>query len=153
MSRFRPRNKPYLLAQLFESNYRKLRELIPDLTEMSGHVVAVSNGKPALHLTVVERSRYTLTVELHHCFGGGFERLVEPHIRIRIYLDGQCAEALNGAERTHVPLQARTRRPTAEILEDKWSANYFLERWLSHCLSNRYRFERRSRTELPAEMA
>lgn len=153
MTRFVPKNKSYLLAQLFESNYRKLRELIPELGELQDHAVAFSHGKPALHLTVLERSRYTVTVELHHRFGTDFDRLIEPRIRIRIYLDGRCAEALREAEREPEGAVHTLRRAPAEILEDKWSANYFLERWLSHCVQNRYRFERGPTALRPAAFA
>lgn len=154
MSRFRPRNQSYWLAQLFESNYGKLRQLIPDLLELNGDAVAVSSGKPALALTLIERSRYTLTIDLHYRFDSAQQRIAESRFRIRVYLDGKCAEALNEVRRVDESSpRVQNRRRCAQRLEDKWTANYFLERWLSHCLQNQYRFARSSRAEKPAALA
>ncbi len=154
MSRFRPRNQSYWLAHLFESNYGKLRLLIPDLLELNGDAVAVSSGKPALALTLIERSRYTLTIDLHYRFDSAQQRAAESRFRIRVYLDGKCAEALHEVPRVDESApNVQDRRRWAQRLEDKWSANYFLERWLSHCLQSRYRFARSSRTEEPSSLA
>lgn len=155
MSRFTPRNQSYWLAQLFESNYGKLRELIPELPDLSGDAIAVSSGKPALLLTLVERSRYTLTLDLHYGFNSEPHRVAESRFRIRVYLDGKCAEALT-ANRHDVRDSAEPaprRSQGARTLDEKWSANYFLERWLSHCLKNHYRFARSSRTQDAAALA
>jgi len=142
MSKFRPRNKSYWLAQLFESNYGKLSELIPELPDLRGNAVAFSYGKPLLHLTLVDRSRYTLTVELNYCFSTVQPRATVPSFRIRIYLDGKCAEALDDAQPVGTAGSGQRPRPRgADMLDDKWTANYFLERWLNHCLKNQYRFE------------
>lgn len=154
MNRFRPKNRCFWLAHLFESNYGKLRELFPELSDLHGDAVALAHGKPALHLTLIERSRYTLTVELNYCFDRDCGRLIEPRFRIRVYLDGKCAEALSGTAHGTVATEATPRRrQCSDILEDKWSSNYFLERWLDHCLKNRYRFERSLAKEKPPVLA
>lgn len=150
MSRFRPRNKSFWLAQLFESNYGKLSELIPELQELSSDAIAFSCGKPALQLTLIDRTRYTLTVELNYRFSSDLPRSTMPRFRIRVYLDGKCAEALYGGQPCKQPdFQNPRGRQGTEVLEDKWTANYLLERWLTHCLISRYRFEPRSETERP----
>ncbi|WP_139555882.1 DUF1249 domain-containing protein [Methylotetracoccus oryzae] len=140
MSQFRPRNRSYWLAQLCESNFRQLCELVPDLTTLSDDATARAQGKPPLHLKVIERSPYTLTLELSHCFGPEVDRRFEPSICVRVYLDGRCAEALPPHR---PPLASRRHQPHAggaEVLEEKWSSNYFLQRWLEHCLRSQYRF-------------
>lgn len=144
MSRFRPRNASYWLAQICESNFGKLTRLIPHLKQLDGDAIAVSSfGKPILQLAVVERSRYTVTVDLNYRFGDQSRHTPEPRFRIRVYLDGRCAEALS---RSQAPEALRTSDETAanrclEILEEKWARNYFLARWLDHCLTSQYRFE------------
>lgn len=154
MSKFRPGNRWFWLAQLFESNYRKLSELIPDLTRLRGNAIAFSYGKPALQLTLVERSRYTLTLDLNYCFDSDHRRSAEPRFRIRVYLDGKCAEALHPGNQYSA---SDTAGPHvghgSEILEAKWTSNYFLDRWLNHCLNNQYRFEFDTITEQPAAVA
>lgn len=152
MSRFRPRNTSYWLAQICESNFGKLTRLIPDLSELDGDTVAHSSfGKPALQLTVVERSRYTLTVDLNYRFGDQPRHASEPRFRIRVYLDGKCAEALN-RHRPEEALRASTEASTRclQILEEKWALNYFLERWLDHCLNSQYCFQPLTLREAPS---
>lgn len=151
MSRFRPRNTSYWLAQICESNFRKLTRLIPDLAGMDGDTIAICTfGKPSLQLTVVERSRYTVTVDLSYRFGDQQRHTSEPRFRIRIYLDGKCAEALNH-QRPEEPIRHGTGAAASclQILEEKWALNYFLERWLDHCLNSQYRFEPLALREAP----
>lgn len=152
MSRFRPRNTSYWLAQICESNFGKLTRLIPDLSRLDGDTIAFSSfGKPALQLTVVERSRYTVTVDLNYRFGDQQRHTSEPRFRIRIYLDGKCAEALN-RHRPEEPIRFSTDASASclQILEEKWALNYFLERWLDHCLNSQYRFEPLARSKAPS---
>lgn len=145
MSRFRPRNKSYWLAQLCESNFRQLCELVPDLASLAHDTTAKAQGKPPLHLKVVDRSAYTVTLELSHCFGLDVERRFEPGVCVRVYLDGKCAEAL--------PEPRPQATDTAKLLDEKWSSNYFLQRWLEHCLRNRYRFGRTANVPEPPALA
>lgn len=155
MSRFRPRNQSYWLAHVCESNFAKLSQLIPDLLELDRDAVAFSSfGKPPLRLTLIERSRYTLTVDLSYCFDGSPQRTADPELRIRAYLDGKCAEAFP------CPSELTRRRSSnlvwaqpAAILEEKWSLNYFLGRWLDHCLSSEYRFGPAPSTERTSVLA
>ena len=140
MSVLNPVNKSYWLAKLCEANYVKLVALIPGLDYIPQTAIASADGKPSLHLKLIERSPYTLTLELTHCFTWEFEALLEPAVKIRIYLDAQAAEVLNDHERPCV-LDALKHDPSARnVLDYKWSLNYFLSQWLDHCLQSNYRF-------------
>jgi uncharacterized protein len=153
MSRFSPKNKSFWLSQLFESNYRKLHELVPGLEGLQKDAVADAHGKPVLHLTFVERSPYTLTFDLSHLFKQDVSHYSEPRIRIRVYLDGKCAEAIDCPE-SGAALEPTARPASAvEVLNAKWALNYFLARWLEHCLRNRYRFDRATPREEPVALA
>ena len=152
MSRFRPRNTSYWLARICESNFGKLNRLIPDLSELDGDTVTLSSfGKPELELTVIERSRYTVTVDLNYRFGDQPRKTPEPRFRIRVYLDGKCAEALN-RHRPEAGLRISTDAAAhcREVLDEKWALNYFLERWLDHCIKGKYRFEPLTLREAPS---
>jgi uncharacterized protein YqiB (DUF1249 family) len=147
MSSFHPVEKSFWLHRVCESNYRKLTDLVPDLTRIGETSTAKVHGKPALHLRLLERSPYTLTVELTHDFSPGFEVLSEPAVRIRVFLDARTAEVLCDHARPELreALREAVEEPQA-VLDYKWAINYFLARWLDHCLSNEYRF----RTGRPA---
>lgn len=139
MSVFHPVEKSFWLHRVCEANYRRLMHLVPDLPRVQSLVSAAAQGKPALHLRVLERGPYTLTIELTHDFSGDLELLAEPAVRIRICLDARTAEVLSDRDRPGVHEALATADGRA-VLDYKWNLNYFLARWLDHCLSNNYRF-------------
>jgi uncharacterized protein YqiB (DUF1249 family) len=140
MSVFCPVEKSLWLQRVCEANYRKLADLVPDLEGLAHAASAGASGKPNLHLRLLDRSPYTLTVELTHDFPRDTAFAAEPAVRIRVCLDSKTAEALSDHCRPCV-LDALRHDPSAgAVLDYKWSLNYFLARWLDHCLSNDYRF-------------
>lgn len=142
MSAFYPVEKAFWLHKVCEANYRKLADLIPDLSHLGDAATALAQDKPALHVRLLERSPYTLTLELTHDFAGGYEALAEPAVKIRVCLDAKTAEALSDATRPCVLDALRHEAGSAgAVLDYKWSLNYFLAKWLDHCLSSEYRFQ------------
>jgi uncharacterized protein YqiB (DUF1249 family) len=140
MSAFHPAEKSFWLHKVCEANYRKLSDLIPDLSRIGEAATAWARNKPALHLRLLERSPYTLTLELTHDFARGYEPLTEPAVRIRVCLDAKTAEVLSDHCRPFVLDALRDEASAGAVLDYKWSLNYFLARWLDHCLSSKYRF-------------
>ncbi len=125
------------LQDTCESNYRKLLRLIPHLTCLEEQAVAPLGGKPALHLRLLEKAPFTITLELSYCFEHGPQPLFEPALKLRIYLDAEMAEVLEDSERPPLRIGRQVDR---EVLEHKWEMNYFLDKWLDHCLQHGYRF-------------
>ncbi len=140
MSAFQPIEKSLLLQQVCESNYRKLADLVPDLPQIEGSAIARSPDKPALHLKLLERSRYTLTLELTHAFAPDRGETLEPAVRLRVCLDAKTVEALSDHCRPLVLDALKAGASAWQVLDYKWGLNYFLARWLDHCLSSEYRF-------------
>jgi uncharacterized protein YqiB (DUF1249 family) len=140
MSVLQPVEKSYWLAKVCEANYRRLLGLIPDLKALPETAVASVDGKPALHLAMIERSPYTLTLELTHCFTWEFEAMREPAVKIRVYLDARAAEVISDRERLSVHEALGRGRDAQSVMDYKWSLNYFFSQWLEHCLAANYRF-------------
>lgn len=140
MSAFQPIDKSLLLQQVCEANYRKLADLVPGLLELEGSATARSHDKPALHLRLLERSRYTLTLELTHAFAPERGGTLEPAVRLRVCLDAKTVEALSDHCRPLVLDALKAEASARQVLDYKWGLNYFLARWLDHCLSSDYRF-------------
>ncbi len=134
-------NKSYWLEKICESNYRKLLSLVPDLDDLNESKSAVANaeGKPTLYLRLIQRAPYTLTLELTHRFQQELEAF-EPAVQIRVYLDVKAAEVLSDYHRPLVADALKAGSSGQKVLDYKWSLNYFLDKWLDHCLQNRYRF-------------
>jgi len=125
------------LQDTCESNYRKLLRLIPHLSCLEERAVAYLGGKPALHLRLLERAPYTITLELSYCFEHAPRPLFEPALKLKIYLDVGMAEVIEDSERPPLRLGDTV---DGQVLEHKWKMNYFLDKWLDHCLQHGYRF-------------
>jgi len=140
MSSIQPVNKAMYLEQLCENNYQKLLRLIPDLSCLEDIAIGYSQGKPSLHVRILEKSTYTVTLTLSHCFQKNNRQLLEPAVKIRVYLDAGLVEVLRDHVRTPVFRVYRNPGQSREIMGYKWSLNYFLSKWLDHCLQTDYAF-------------
>ena len=140
MVQINPVNKALCLEWICESNYRKLLKLIPDLPNLDKTTVGRALKKPDLQLDILERSAHTLTVLLSHRFDHNRQDPLSPEVKIRVYLDAQLAEVLRDCSRADVSKVFKNPGRSHEILDYKWRLNYFLEKWLDHCLQTDYQF-------------
>ncbi len=141
-SSLNPINKSCILQILCESNFHKLFRLAPDLLRIQCCATAKTSGRPTLYIRILERNPYTLTIELTHRFASETDGRGEPGVRIRVYLDAKSAEVLRDSSRPLIS-HVLQKNPAPEIVLDyKWTINYFLERWLDHCIEQGYRFDR-----------
>jgi uncharacterized protein YqiB (DUF1249 family) len=136
MSLVNPVNKSICLEQVCESNYQKLFRLIPDLMAFKKTAIGLAPHHTTLHLEIIERTPYTLTLELSHCFN----KSLAPAVKIRVYLDAQLAEVLSDHARADVAHVFKDYGLSLEIMNYKWRLNYFLQKWLDHCLKKDYLF-------------
>lgn len=140
MSLLNPVNKSFCLEQLCASNYQKLFKLIPNLLTIREGAIGYSAHHSPLHLTILDQSPYTMTIELSHCFMTDTDNLLEPAVIIRIYQDVKLAEVLSDHVRLSVTQVFRDLSLSTEIMNYKWRLNYFLQKWLNHCLNQHYQF-------------
>jgi len=141
MRQLRPINTSICLEKICQSNYQKLFRLIPNLKLLDKAAVGhTPNQRPALHLDILERNPYTLTIELNHCFAHPLAELMAPAVKIRVYLDAQLAEVIRDGDRPTVDRVYHNPGRILEIQEYKWRLNYFLQKWLDHCLKTEYQF-------------
>ena len=141
MSFVNPINKSYCLEIICESNYQKLLRLVPDLLSFKESATGIAHHQSNLYLKVLALSPYTMTIELSHCFNTPSDSFVEPALHIRLYLDAQIAEVLNDHNRPHVTQVYKNPSLSTEIMNYKWRLNYFLQKWLDHCLKKQYQFD------------
>ncbi len=140
MALVEPVNKSICLEQVCASNYRKLFRLIPDLTSLKDGATGLAPRHSDLRIRIIERTPYTLTIELSHCFNYELNTSIAPAVTIRIYLDAQLAEVLNDSVRAGVSQVYKNSSASKEIMNYKWRLNYFLLKWLDHCLATGYCF-------------
>jgi len=134
-------NKSFCLQTICEQNYKKLLYLIPDIHLIDKAAEGYSAGKPLLYIEILEQSPYTRTIQLSHFFTGEFGLLLEPAVKIRLYFDVRTAEVLRDYKRIEVDSAIQDKGASKDIMDYKWQLNYFLEKWLDHCLKKEYVFQ------------
>lgn len=122
------------LMSLYESNYLRLQRLIPELNRLDGYYKSRVAGDCDLHLEILERSRYTITLSLSYFFYEDGRRIADPDMIIRVYLDGQLAETMGFCgEHRHSELRRLCRRHRAQ-LDSRWRRNIVLNKWLEYLM-------------------
>jgi len=140
MNYVNPVNKSLCLEQMCESNYQKLLKLIPELLVMKNDAVGVALNNTPLLITVIENTPYTMMIELNHYFKQNKEEFLEPAVKIRLYLDVKLAEVMSDQTRDPISLVFKDKGLSKDIMNYKWRLNYFLQKWLDHCLKKGYQF-------------
>lgn len=123
------------LAELCEENYRLLRRLIPGVANLRERHQSLVQGV-ALHLEILEQTRYTTLLHLTYYFRHSCGERPDPDATLRAYHDAVQVEVLD--LRQTVPSLAL--RQPCPLLEQKWRTNLFLSKWLVYCLAQGHRF-------------
>ncbi len=130
----KPRSFVGLMA-LYESNYLRLLRLIPEIREIDGCYRSTVAGDCDLHVEILERSRYTVTLSLTYHLATEDGVLIDPDMTVRLYLDGEQAEAMSigqsDRERSNTILNRLIREHRAE-LDRRWRRNIILNKWLDY---------------------
>lgn len=128
------------LVTLYESNFLRLKMLIPDFDTLSNQRLAATADDCHLHVELEERSTYTLTFSMTYLFRDGDRIVREPDMRIRVYTDANLAEALSVSSDCVGDLLAQDARQQFRELDNRWAINTMLNKWLDYCLEQGYRF-------------
>jgi hypothetical protein len=124
---------------LYESNFVRLGWLLPDPRRIDGPLLSDSADDLPLHLTLVERSRYTTTVRMTYFFDDVEGLVADPDLSVRVYHDALLVEAMACTHRhRHEALRSFDTRPGAE-LSRRWVRNVMLNKWLEYCAEKGHR--------------
>ncbi len=122
------------LMSLYESNYLRLQQLIPEIERLDGYYRSSVAGDCDLHVEIIERSRYTVTLSLSYFFYESDHRIADPDLKVRAYLDAQMADAMSlRGDHRHVELRRLSRIHRRE-LDERWRHNIFLSKWLEYLI-------------------
>ena len=126
------------LMEVYENNYIKLRKLCGNFDVL--HEYSYSRVSPALdlHLQVIERTKYTITLNLTYRFTEHKDNKSKdlPNLLIRVYFDAMQAEVLHREMRRTATNAVKDSR-----LRNKWKDNRFLYKWLSFCIAQGHIFD------------
>ena len=136
------------LMSLYESNYIRLRGLIPHLEAIGTSALSTVSGDCPLHVMIEERSRYTTTLTLTYLFdvpdaadGSASPGLRDPDLQIRVYHDARLAEVQSCARWHRHEVLESIRSDCARALGDRWLRNVMLNKWLDYCVERGHRFD------------
>jgi len=119
---------------VYESNYLQLLHLIPEMERLDGCFRSRVAGDCDLHVDILDRSRYTVTMSLTYYFESDGRRVADPDMLVRAYLDGQLAEAMKlGMEHRNAELRRLIRGHRTELGE-RWKRNIVLNKWLDYLI-------------------
>lgn len=125
---------------LYEDSYARLLQLVPEPDCPFEQAVSRSQLDRDLHLHVLERSRYTVTINLSYRFEQAGSLLAEPDVDIRIYRDAMLAEALRVGPHAHCAVLRDLDRELGPMIEGRWGRNLLLNKWLAYLLTRGHGF-------------
>jgi uncharacterized protein YqiB (DUF1249 family) len=127
----KPRSFVGLMA-LYESNYLRLLRLMPEVARLDGCFRSSIAGDCDLHVEILERCKYTVTLSLTYHLETDDGLLIDPDMTVRVYLDGQLAEVLAIGERQLHTALCRLVREHRDELDRRWRRNVVLNKWLDY---------------------
>ncbi len=117
---------------MYESNFLRLLYLIPELEQLDGCFRSRVAGACDLHVAILERCRYTITLSMTYLFASEDGDIADPDITVRAYLDGRLAESLSLYDhQRHGELQ-KMQRDNRPELRARWQRNVVLNKWLEY---------------------
>lgn len=142
-----PRRLAHLL-DLYDRNFQLLQRLLPELEMPFDQAVSHSATDLPLHLTVMERDRYTATCKLTYEFTGADGVRRQPDLWVRIYRDARVVEALNCTHRPPWMAEEGGDPQAGRFLNDQWMRNVMLGKWLEYLLEHGHGFGLSARPRL-----
>jgi hypothetical protein len=128
------------LMEIYECNYIRVRNLVPDIDIMPDAVISRIDGVLDLHLRITERCKFTTTFNLTYHFQDPDGHFPAPDMTVRMYHDAQVAEVTACGRRRGLRHAVYNRMFHSYSLAEKWRMNRFLQKWLGYCLMQGHRF-------------
>ncbi len=128
------------LMTLYESNYLRLCEWLPQLADMHGEYLSAPSNDCPLYCRIEEHSRYTTTFSLTYRFDTGVGIISDPDLQVRVYYDAHMAEVLSCARWHQHGVLTSIKSSLRAQLNDRWLRNMMLNKWLEYCMERGHRF-------------
>lgn len=122
---------------LYERNFTRLMELLPDMHRGQGPFIIASAGLSPINVEILEQNPYTTTIHIRQDMAAERPWLSDLRMKVRIYHDAQVAEVV--AYQGVRALQPFYPYPNPKMLQpyEKRRVNQFLGEWLSYCFTRR----------------
>jgi uncharacterized protein YqiB (DUF1249 family) len=128
------------LMTLYESNFVRLGWLVDDIRAVKSRRVSQVESDCDLYLTPLELSRYTSVFRLTYEFDCGAERVRDPDLEVCVYHDARLAEVRSFRGFQRHPQLAKVQSRLKRELDQRWTRNMMLNKWLEYCAERGHRF-------------
>jgi uncharacterized protein len=128
------------LMTLYESNFVRLGWLVRDLRSMVSRAVSRVGSDCDLFLTPIESCPYTSVFRLTYEFDFEGEWVRDPDLEVCVYHDARLAEVRSFYGFKRHPELARLESGLKRELDQRWSRNMLLNKWLEYCAERGHHF-------------
>ncbi|HMK85488.1 MAG TPA: DUF1249 domain-containing protein [Steroidobacteraceae bacterium] len=129
------------LMTLYESNFLRLRWLASDLRSIEARCVSCVASDCDLYLTPLELCRYTSVFRLTYEFDDeGGVRVRDPDLEVCVYHDARLAEVRSFMGFRRHPELAKLESGLKRELDQRWTRNMMLNKWLEYCAERGHHF-------------
>jgi uncharacterized protein YqiB (DUF1249 family) len=128
------------LMTLYESNFVRLGWLIADLRGVTERRVSACADDCDLLLTPLELSRYTSVFHLTYEFDADGEKICDPDLEVCVYHDARLAEVRSFRGFRRHPQLAKLESGFKRELDQRWTRNMMLNKWLEYCAERGHHF-------------
>ena len=127
---------------LHETNYAKLLYVIPSVKTLGSRLqMATRHSSQFIELDVLEKSKFTTTLQLDIRHSLNMPWLKHLNLSIRLYHDARVAEVLSFQNHRRFEPKYDYPNPRMYHKNEKQQLNQFLSEWLDYCIKHRYIFK------------
>jgi len=80
------------LMTLYESNYLKLFDLVPNFRDLEGTYIANTSNENDILFTINKKTKHTISFSMSYIFEDNLGIEFEPNMKVNVYLDGRLAQ-------------------------------------------------------------
>jgi|TARA_B110000438_G_scaffold24874_1_gene23226 uncharacterized protein YqiB (DUF1249 family) len=128
------------LMTLYESNYLKLFNLIPNFTNLDGASIASTLNENDILLTINEKTKHTIAFSISYIFKDSLGIEFEPNMKVSVYLDGKLAQVSSINEDKNNSVFNKIAHSHSDIINLLWRNNMIFNKWLDHIDDKKYYF-------------
>ena len=124
-----------LTMRVFEMNYLRLTQLIPDLVEAEENLLySLRDQRGIINIHLRERGPYTATLDVTHQTPGLKQMIPDIQISVKVYHDAEMAEVVCYQNQDKFQHNNSYPSPRKHDKAEKAEVNRFLAEWLDYCL-------------------
>ncbi|MDH3325657.1 MAG: DUF1249 domain-containing protein [Gammaproteobacteria bacterium] len=125
--------------KLYEDNYRKLVIMLPDIDYVEHVTLSSDSHILTVTVDVIERTKYTVLLELNTFYEGSMACMLQPMIQVRVYHDAQVAEVLAVQGKRRIKPHYEYPNKSMFLPDEKQQGNKMLFEMLSFCGRNKFK--------------